>query len=271
MPVARAICASRTSSGSTSLGARDLRAFNRKLPSGTAPLPRLVVVVDELADVILRAPSEVEPLLVRLAQMARATGIHLIVATQRPSVDVVTGLIKANIPARLAFAVASAGDSRVILDAPGAEALLGRGDLLFQPPDAPQPIRGQGALVADDELERLVAFWAGSSWGAPPRLAPWVDLIPPDDPEEALYDRAIEVALAEPSVSASLLQRRLGIGFPKARALYDRLRREGVLQPDDWTPPDPGPAEPSAAPGDDDAPRRPRRAGLDWVDDEFGG
>jgi len=264
------------------VGARDLRAYNRRLPSGAAPLPRLVVVVDELADVMLRAPGEVEPLLTRLAQLARATGIHLIVATQRPSADVITGLIKANFPARLAFAVASAIDSRVILDAPGAESLLGRGDLLFQPPDTPRPIRGQGALISDDEIERLSAFWIGSPWPPPPRLAPWVDLIPPDDPEEALYDRAIELALAEPGINASVLQRRLAVGYPKARAIYDRLRSEGVLDRDPYEPVEPGagpdPGDDPGAGGTGGAGRGEsaglpplRRDDLGWVDDEFDG
>src|SRR5687767_14288590 len=121
-------------------------------------LPYLVVIIDELADLMMTAPDEVETLLVRLAQMARATGIHLIVATQRPSVDVITGLIKANIPARLAFNVSSMIDSRVILDTPGAEKLLGRGDMLYIPPDQAKPARVQGAFVSDKEVRRLVDF-----------------------------------------------------------------------------------------------------------------
>jgi len=228
-------------------GARDLKAYNRKLPTGEPPLPRIVLIIDELADLMLQAPDETEPLLTRLAQLARATGIHLVVATQRPSTDVITGLIKANFPARIAFAVASSTDSRVILDSPGAEMLLGSGDMLFQPPDAPKPRRLQGAYVSDEELDRLVAFWQDSPWAAPPRLPPWDDLIPPDDPEEALYEEAVAVALAVSRVSASLLQRRLRIGYGKARALLDRMRREEIV--DDQGRPDLGPdPEPPPAP-----------------------
>src|SRR3712207_3123911 len=131
----------------------------RALDPGLENLPYLVVIIDELADLMMTAPDEVETVLVRLAQMARATGIHLIIATQRPSVDVLTGLIKANFPARIAFAVTSQIDSRVILDAPGAERLLGRGDMLFQDPNAAKPVRVQGTFVHDRDIERLVSHW----------------------------------------------------------------------------------------------------------------
>src|SRR5262249_99083 len=140
------------------------RKFKTRTPartegSGAGPLPRIVVIIDELADLMMSAPDQTEHNLVRLAQMARATGIHLVVATQRPSTDVVTGLIKANFPARLAFSVASNIDSRVILDAPGAESLLGRGDMLFLNPEVGNPVRSQGVLITDQEIERLIAFW----------------------------------------------------------------------------------------------------------------
>lgn len=211
------------------VGARDLKAYNRALRAGTPPEPVIVTVIDELADLILQLGSDVEPALVRLAQKARAVGLHLVVATQRPSTDVITGTIKANFPARIAFAVASATDSRVILDTPGAETLLGRGDMLFQAPDAAKPRRIQGAFVSDDELARLMDFWASAGWPGPGRLPPWLDLIPGEDPDEDLYQAAVAVAERESGVNASLLQRRLKVPFSQARALMDRLAAEGVV------------------------------------------
>ena len=142
-------------------GARNIADYNARLGPDEKPLPYLVVVVDELADLMMLAPDETERVLTRLAQMSRATGIHLIISTQRPSVDIITGLIKANFPARIAFAVASSVDSRVILDQPGAERLLGRGDMLFQAPDAAAPVRLQGVFVSDAEINRLVRYWKG--------------------------------------------------------------------------------------------------------------
>ncbi len=142
-------------------GARNIDDYNRRVRKSGSQLviPYIAVLIDELADLMMQAPDEAERVICRLAQMARATGIHLIIATQRPSVDVVTGLIKANFPARIAFAVASSVDSRVILDVPGAERLLGRGDMLFVPPDVSQPLRLQGAFVSDQEIETLIRFW----------------------------------------------------------------------------------------------------------------
>lgn len=141
------------------LGARNIQDFNRKRPQEQPQMPYLVVIVDELADLMMLAPDETERLVARLAQMARATGIHLIISTQRPSVDVVTGLIKANFPARIAFAVASSVDSRVIIDQPGAEKLLGRGDMLFQAPDSAAPLRMQGVYLSDNEINRITSYW----------------------------------------------------------------------------------------------------------------
>ncbi len=228
-------------------GARDRAGFNAKSPAGEAPVPALVVVIDELADLMMTAPGEVEPLLTRLAQMGRATGIHLVLATQRPSIDVITGLIKANCPARVAFAVASAIDSRVIIDQTGAEGLLGRGDMLFQPPDGPHLRRIQGAWVEDDELDRLIDFWKASHWQGPGRLPPWEGLELADDPDAEIYAEAQRIALDSPRVSASLLQRKLRIGYDRARKLYQRLEEEGMT--DDKTD----------------------SQGFDWVDDEFEG
>ena len=152
------------------VGARHIIDFNGKLPAGATKLPYLVVVIDELADLMMLAPDETEKVLTRLAQMARATGIHLIVSTQRPSVDVVTGLIKANFPARISFAVASSIDSRVILDQPGAEKLLGRGDMLYQAPDAAAPVRMQGVYVSDSEINRITRYWKLTKTGDTPYM-----------------------------------------------------------------------------------------------------
>jgi S-DNA-T family DNA segregation ATPase FtsK/SpoIIIE len=215
--------------------ARDIQAYNRKFKSrkdasGAGPLPRIVVIIDELADLMMSAPDQTEHNLVRLAQMARATGIHLVVATQRPSTDVVTGLIKANFPARLAFSVASNIDSRVILDMPGAESLLGRGDMLFLNPEVGNPIRSQGVLITDQEIERLIAFWQKMSpKGA--GSAPWETLLtePDEGSDDALVEQAIQVVRSSQRASASLLQRRLRIGYPRAARLLDQLEEMGIV------------------------------------------
>lgn len=215
--------------------ARDIQAYNRKFKTprkegGQGPLPRIVVIIDELADLMMSAPDQTEHNLVRLAQMARATGIHLVVATQRPSTDVVTGLIKANFPARLAFSVASNIDSRVILDTPGAESLLGRGDMLFLNPEVGNPIRSQGVLITDQEIERLISFWQKMSpkSGAD---APWETLLTEagENSDDALVEQAIEVVRSSQRASASLLQRRLKIGYPRAARLLDQLEEMGIV------------------------------------------
>jgi len=215
--------------------ARDLDAYNRKQSRkehGT-PLPRIVVLIDELADLMMSAPDQTEHNLVRLAQMARATGIHLVVATQRPSTDVVTGVIKANFPARLAFAVASGVDSRVILDAGGAETLLGRGDMLFLNPEIGNPTRAQGVIVTDAEIERLIDYWQKNSEGELEASAPWEKLLqePDENEDEGLLEQAISVVRSSGRASASMLQRRLRIGYPRAARLLDQLEDAGVVGP----------------------------------------
>ncbi len=207
---------------------------------GRKRLPYIVVVIDELADLMIMAPQDTERAICRIAQMARATGIHMVIATQRPSVDVVTGLIKANFPARIAFNVASSVDSRVILDMPGAEQLLGQGDMLFLPPDAPTPLRLQGAFVSDDELRRLVHYWKGQ--GRPeaiPTEKPvqqplWEGMAekkPKVEYEDDLLPDVIDVVLRENRASISLLQRKLHIGYTRGARIMDILERHGVVGP----------------------------------------
>ena len=214
--------------------ARDLEAYNRRVSrkKDGIPLPRIVVLIDELADLMMSTPDQTEHNLVRLAQMARATGIHLIVATQRPSTDVVTGLIKANFPARLAFAVASGVDSRVILDTTGAESLLGRGDMLFLNPEVGNPIRAQGVMITDMEIERLIAHWQKNV--EPDKAAPpWEKLLsePDENEDEGLIEQAVSIVRQSQRASASLLQRRLRIGYPRAARLLDQLEDMGVVGP----------------------------------------
>jgi S-DNA-T family DNA segregation ATPase FtsK/SpoIIIE len=223
------------------------------------PIPYIVIIIDELADLMMMAPDEVETLVCRLAQMARATGIHLIIATQRPSVDVVTGLIKANFPSRIAFAVTSQIDSRVILDMNGAEQLLGRGDMLYMAPDAAKPIRVQGTWVSETEVERIVSFWrnakppdqgmgdGGQGSGAGGQEAAGKHSQPPTpnpqpptpglgeflsvEEQDELLPEAIKLVKQHQRASASLLQRRLRIGYSKAAQLIDLLEQQGVVGP----------------------------------------
>lgn len=207
---------------------------------GEKPLPYIVVIVDELADLMMVSPTEVERSICRIAQMARATGIHMVIATQRPSTDVVTGLIKANFPARIAFNVASAVDSRVILDLAGAEQLLGRGDMLFLPPDAPTPTRLQGTFVSDRELRRLVAYWKEE---AKPKLPDegqlvqkplWEELAEDElaiEYEDDLLPDVIDLVLEENRASISLMQRKLRIGYNRAARLMDILVEHDVVGP----------------------------------------
>ncbi len=216
------------------LGLRNLEGYNRKRAAeGEPKLPHMVVIIDELADLMMAAPEEVEASICRLAQMARAVGIHLILATQRPSVDVLTGLIKANFPSRIAFAVSSGIDSRVILDTPGAERLLGRGDMLFQGPESAKPLRVQGTFVSDDEIESVVEHWKRLR---PAEYDPEVGrLLEREDErsanpkEDPLYAQALEMAGTHARLSTSLLQRRLRIGYNRAARLMDALRDNGDL------------------------------------------
>jgi S-DNA-T family DNA segregation ATPase FtsK/SpoIIIE len=213
---------------------RDLDGYNKRLlrrKEGTL-LPRIVVLIDELADLMMSAPDQTEHNLVRLAQMARATGIHLVVATQRPSTEVVTGLIKANFPARLSFAVASNIDSRVILDSTGAETLLGHGDMLFLNPEVGNPVRAQGVLITDQEIERMISFWQKENSKQNER-PPWEMLLSePDEGEDGvLIEHAITILKKENRASASMLQRKLRIGYPRAARLLDRLEEMGIVGP----------------------------------------
>lgn len=215
--------------------ARNLESYNHKmLQKKKSTLPRIVILIDELADLMMSAPDQTEHSITRLAQMARATGIHLIVATQRPSTDVVTGLIKANFPARIAFAVASSVDSRVILDTNGAEDLLGRGDMLFVDPQRSGLQRMQGIIVSDMEIEKIQSHWQKMSHaGENPVEAPWEGLVQDSTLEDSdkLIEEAISVVRAAGKASASLLQRRLRIGYPRAARLIDELEEMGVVGP----------------------------------------
>ncbi len=200
---------------------------------GQPTLPRIVIIIDELADLMMSAPDQTEHGLVRLAQMARAVGMHLIVATQRPSVDVVTGLIKANFPARIAFAVASSIDSRVILDTNGAESLMGKGDMLFQAPDVGAPQRAQGVIVTDQEIDKIIEFWRQADYSQSLEQAPWEGMMKVMEEEggDDLVKQAIDLVKTSRRASASLLQRRLRIGFPRAARLLDQLEEMGVVGP----------------------------------------
>ncbi len=214
------------------IGVRNIEGYNRK---SDEPMPFLVIIIDELADLMMAAAYEVEQALVRLAQLGRATGIHLILATQRPSVNVVTGLLKANVPTRIAFAVASQVDSRVILDSVGAEKLLGKGDMLLLSPDSPRPRRVQGTFIHDREIEKLVEFWSGQSGPPLPEIPLGKDTPPTGHQryteDDDLLERARELSERYRHISASVLQRRLQIGYPKAMQLMELLETEGLVSP----------------------------------------
>lgn len=217
------------------VGARNIEDFNEQ--SGFTAMEYIVIVIDELADIMLKSPSKVEDLIVRLAQMARATGIHLVIATQRPSVNVITGLIKANIPTRIAFNVASMIDSRVIIDSPGAEKLLGKGDMLFVPPDRPLPTRIQGTYVTNSEIKNLIDFLKTSMQEAVEYKAEVTEKYlgeeeSVDDTErDPLFDGAANVVIAAGKASTSYLQRKMSLGYNKAARIMDQLERAGVIGP----------------------------------------
>jgi S-DNA-T family DNA segregation ATPase FtsK/SpoIIIE len=217
-------------------GVRNIEEYNRRMTrrKDKETLPTLVVFIDELADMMMVAPDEVERHICRVAQMGRATGIHLVIATQRPSVDVVTGLIKANFPARISFAVTSQVDSRVILDQGGAESLLGRGDMLFLSPQQAAPVRLQGCFVSDPEIERLTEFWrkTGKATEQAQLFPPWSQ-IEAEQERDSLLEKAMQVVDGRDRVSTSFLQRQLRIGFPRAARLMDQLEEEGVVGPDE--------------------------------------
>lgn len=216
-------------------GVKDITRYNQSRsegdPAGTVPLmPYIVVLIDELADLMMVAPSDVEDAICRLAQMARAAGIHLVVATQRPSVDVITGVIKANIPSRIAFAVSSQTDSRTILDMGGAEKLLGRGDMLFYPTGMAKPIRVQGVFVSDQEIDQLVEFLKEQK--NPQYITPWVQT--EEEPqkeaeEDELLSEAARIFIESGQASISLLQRRLRIGYTRAARIIDQMEQKGIV------------------------------------------
>ena len=235
-----------------STGSRNINTYNKKIRKEDAvengeeeerrELPYLVIIIDELADLMMVSSKEVEGAIARLAQMARAAGIHLIVATQRPSVDVLTGLIKANFPARLSFKVSSKVDSRTILDTGGAERLLGLGDMLFLPPGSSNLERIHGAYCSEEEIKAVTDFWRGQG-------SPNYDLsvTEPQDQEEddsdqvggkgdfkdALYDQAIDIVTQSGQASISMIQRRLRVGYNRAARMIEQMERDGIVSPAD--------------------------------------
>jgi len=219
-------------------GARNLESYNASREDVNDRMYSIVIIIDELADLMMQDGRETEEAIVRIAQKARATGIHLILATQRPSVNVVTGLIKANIPSRIAFSMASQIDSRTVLDAPGAEDLIGRGDMLFQPSDAPKPTRMQGVFVSDREINAVVTHWRdqglpdyqlGIVASAERSSGGRADRGRDDEPADRLFDEAVQVVAEHDRASASLLQRRLRIGYARAARIIDQLEEKGYI------------------------------------------
>ncbi|HFC98786.1 MAG TPA: DNA translocase FtsK [Thermosulfurimonas dismutans] len=220
---------------------RNLDTYNRQAEE---KLPYIVIIIDELADLMVVSSKEVETLLTRLAQMARASGIHLLLATQRPSVDVITGLIKANFPARLSFQVSSRTDSRTILDVQGAERLLGAGDMLFLPPGASKLRRIHAPYVSESEVQQVVEYLRAQ--GAPEYLADFEALTEGEEgleqdleEEDELYRQAVEIAVQQGKISVSMLQRRLRIGYNRAARLVERMEKEGIVGPSDGVRPRP--------------------------------
>jgi S-DNA-T family DNA segregation ATPase FtsK/SpoIIIE len=228
------------------LGVRDIKGYNLHRPEGEPAMPQIVIIIDELADLMAVAPRDVEDSIARLAQLARAAGINLVIATQRPSVNIITGVIKANIPARIAFMVASFVDSRTILDVGGAEKLLGRGDMLYAPSDSNKPIRIQGAWVSDDEVHDVVSYVKvrhETTYDAEviehlenTQLSDAAK----DEAKEAydeLLPQAIELVIDAGQASTSMIQRRLRIGYSRAGWLMDQMEKRGVVSPADGAKP----------------------------------
>jgi S-DNA-T family DNA segregation ATPase FtsK/SpoIIIE len=214
--------------------ARNIRDWNAaRVARGEKQIPTILVLIDELADLMMVSPAEVEDAIIRLAQKSRAVGIHLVLATQRPSVDVITGMIKANVPSRIAFAVSSQVDSRVVLDATGAESLLGSGDMLFRPIGTSRLQRLQGAYVSEEEILAITDHWRRQ--GKPELREDLLERpeVPEDDPldpdADDLIVRAIEMVVSQGTASVSLLQRRLGVGYARAGRLVDVMERMGVI------------------------------------------
>lgn len=224
----------------TQVGAKNIEGYNNI--SGIQSLPYIIIFIDELADIMLFSPAEVEDNICRIAQMARAVGIHLVLATQRPSVNIITGLIKANIPTRLAFAVASMMDSRVILDTPGAEKLLGRGDMLYIPPEQAKPSRVQGCFISDKEIGRLVEFLKKQRVGdyndeilkqpvkSPGSLSPNLNIVDGEN-HDSLFSQAVELTRNTGKASASFFQRHLRIGYARAASILDEMEHAGIIGP----------------------------------------
>ncbi|MDR0502499.1 MAG: DNA translocase FtsK [Treponema sp.] len=222
------------------MGVRDIRSYNRRVKEKNAAqeqMPYIVVVIDEFADLMTTTGKELESTVARLAAMSRAVGIHLVLATQRPSIDVITGLIKANIPSRIAFMVASKTDSRIIIDMTGAEKLLGKGDMLYAGAVDPFPVRMQGAFISEEEVEAVVAHV--KSFGSPDYIDDEIFFEEEDDPgaslftdgDDPLYEKALEIVMQQGKASASFIQRRLKIGFNRAARLVDEMEHNGVVGP----------------------------------------
>ena len=221
------------------LGVRDMKGYNQRRPEGEPPMPQIVIIIDELADLMMVSPGEVEDAICRLAQLARAAGIHLVIATQRPSVNVITGVIKANIPSRIAFAVSSQVDSRTILDSAGAEKLLGKGDMLYAPQGAGKPTRVQGCFVSDEEVARIVEYVKSSGQGAEysedviEHLNQMEEAVQDPGEQEEVFDDlladAVEIAVESGQASISMLQRRLRVGYARAGRLLDEMEKRKII------------------------------------------
>jgi S-DNA-T family DNA segregation ATPase FtsK/SpoIIIE len=225
-------------------GARNIDSYNKKMERQSKPkLPKVVILIDELADLMINAPDETERSIIRLAQKARAIGIHLVIATQRPSTDVVTGLIKANFPTRISFTVASSIDSRVVLDTGGAETLLGKGDMLFLHPEVGLPQRSQGVIITDQELNRIIRWWQKRKTTETEvvqdryddsETPPWEEKVgsqKESNEDDDLIEEAIALIKSEGHASASYFQRQLRIGYPRAARLVDQLEEMGIIGP----------------------------------------